>query len=385
VSGALDAHLVVRRGDFVLDVALHLEPGEVVAVLGPNGSGKSTLLGAVAGLIRPESGTVVVGNRVLTRAGGGGGGTGDAFVAPERRGVGLLGQEPLLFPHLDARDNVAFGLLAHGARRAAAHRDATKWLAAVGLSGLERRKSTELSGGQQQRVALARALAAQPEVLLLDEPLAALDVQTAALMRQLLRERLRNPGAGSDETGTRAPLATVLVTHDVLDAVVLADRVVILHDGRAVDEGPAARVLGQPRNRFAAALAGVNLVTGVFDGGGTTDARVRLPDGRIFAGASRGSAATPGDPAAVTFRPSAVSVASTPPHASELESGSVNHWQATIAGLEPSAGGVLCRLAGDQEIVAELPPMLVAELALEAGTPVWFAVDQSAVTVLPLR
>jgi molybdate transport system ATP-binding protein len=381
VSGALDAQLVVRRGDFVLDVAVRLEPGDVVAVLGPNGSGKSTLLGAVAGLLRPETGRVAVGDRVLTRAGEG---TRDAFVPPEHRGVGLLGQEPLLFPHLDARDNVAFGLLAHGARRAVAHRDATKWLAAVGLAGFERRGPAELSGGQQQRVALARALAAQPEVLLLDEPLAALDVQTAALMRQLLRERLRTAGSPSGEPGARAPMATLLVTHDVLDAVVLADSVIILHDGRIVDAGPTARVLGQPRNRFAAALAGVNLVTGVSDGGGTVDARVRLPDGRIFSGTSRGTAAAPGHPAAATFRPSAVSVRTTPPDGSRRAPESANYWRASIAGIEPSAGGVLCRLADDQEIVAELPPMLVAELALETGTPVWLAVDHSAVTVLPL-
>ena len=245
---ALQTQLRVRRGDFVLDAALQVRRGEILALLGPNGSGKSTLLGALAGLIPLESGTVTVAGRTISDTDRG------IAVPPEHRGVGLLGQEPLLFPHLSAIDNVAFGRQSQGMRRPDARAEAGGWLSAVGLDGLENRKSSQLSGGQQQRVAIARALAAQPQVLLLDEPLAAVDVPTASVLRQLLRERLA-------QTGT----AAIFVTHDVLDAIVVADRVAIMQEGRIVETGPTQRVLGAPRTRFVAALAGVNLVTGVLE------------------------------------------------------------------------------------------------------------------------
>lgn len=249
---ALEAALLVRRGSFVLDATISVQRGEVLALLGPNGSGKSTLLAALAGLIPPETGTVTVTGRALTRRGPGMPRRNRLVVPPDRRSVGLLGQKPLLFPHLSALQNVAFGQRSLGVRAGDAETDARSWLRAVGLAGLEHRKPAALSGGQQQRVAIARALAARPEVLLLDEPLAALDVQTAAMTRTLLREQL-----------TRSGTTAILVTHDVLDAIVLADRVAILSEGRIIDEGPKERVLGAPRNQFIAALAGLNLVEGV--------------------------------------------------------------------------------------------------------------------------
>ena len=183
---AMDARLLVRRGNFSLDVELRVEHGEVLALLGPNGSGKSTLLGALAGLIPIEEGVVTVSGRVLTKRVRGT----RLVVPPEHRGIGLLGQEPLLFPHLSALDNVAFGPQSQGMPKATARGEARDWLRAVELDGLDDRRPAQLSGGQQQRVALARALAAKPNVLLLDEPLAAVDVQTASLLRQLLRDRL---------------------------------------------------------------------------------------------------------------------------------------------------------------------------------------------------
>ncbi|GAA3870348.1 ATP-binding cassette domain-containing protein [Leifsonia kafniensis] len=365
MSTVLDAQLVVRRGEFILDAAIRIESGEVLALLGPNGAGKSTLLAAVAGLILPDAGSVSVAGRLLTRVSEG---ARRVAVVPERRAVGLLGQEALLFPHLDARDNVAFGQRAQGQTRSAARLEAVEWLAAVGLEGLEERKPAELSGGQQQRVALARALAARPDLLLLDEPMAALDVQTAARMRQLLRERL-----------AERTIATLLVTHDVLDAIVLADRIAILHDGKIVDAGPTARVLAEPRNQFTAALAGINLLNGVAEPPG-----VRLPDGRYFVGSADARVfPAAGAEVALVFRPAAVSVYRTEPHPFESDGQHTNYWEATIVSLESGIGGVRIRVAEDPHLVVELAPAKVVELGLRAGVHVWLSVAAADVVLLP--
>jgi molybdate transport system ATP-binding protein len=200
---ALDARVVVRRPDFTLDVTITATPGEVIAVLGPNGAGKSTLLGVLAGLLPPSEGHVRLGEADVTA------------VPPHRRGVGLLAQQALLFPHMTALANVAFGPRAHGVPKRDAEERARELLAAVDAAALAGRRPAQMSGGQQQRVALARALAPDPDLLLLDEPLAALDVDAAPAMRSLLRRIVR------DRKQT-----ALLVTHSALDALVLADRVV---------------------------------------------------------------------------------------------------------------------------------------------------------------
>lgn len=268
---ALDAQISVSRGAFLLDVNLHLAEGEVIALLGPNGAGKSTLLNAVSGLIEPAHGIVSVRGRTLSRRLDSHTHYGRIFVPPTLRRVGLLGQDPLLFPHLSALENVAFGQRSQGRPASVARADATQWLEAVGLGDFSGRRPRELSGGQQQRVAIARALAARPDLLLLDEPLAALDVQTAAQIRRLIRESLI-------ASGTTA----VIVTHDVIDALVLADRVAILHDGQIIDDGPKERVLGHPKTAFIAALAGTNMLIGT----ATSEHEVILGDGRILRGRS---------------------------------------------------------------------------------------------------
>lgn len=257
MTGELRADVLVRRGAFTLDAAIEVAPGEVVALLGPNGAGKSTMLQAIAGLLVPERGTVSVGGRMLTRRGS----SRPVFVPPRHRGVGLLGQDPLLFPHLSAVQNVAFSGNARGARTTQAPASAEQWLADVGLKGLESRKPGALSGGQQQRVAVARVLAAHPAVLLLDEPMAALDVQTAAAIRTLLKQRLADTG-----------IPTVLVSHNVLDAIVLADRIAILDGGRIVEEGDTGRVLDAPVTQFARDLVGTGPVSAIAG----TDGSVRL-------------------------------------------------------------------------------------------------------------
>src|SRR4051794_19114373 len=237
---ALQAVVENRGVDIEFDVAA----GEVLAVLGPNGAGKSTALHVIAGLVRPDSGEVRVGQRVLTDTAAG------VHVATHDRRVGLLLQDPLLFPHLSVSRNVAF---APRSSRAAAKR----WLEEVDAVELGDRMPRQLSGGQAQRVALARALAAEPDVLLLDEPLAGLDVAAATSIRKVLRRVLARDGRSA-----------VLITHDLLDVVTLTDRVVVLEAGRITESGSATTVLTTPRSRFGARFAGVNLVGGTADADG---------------------------------------------------------------------------------------------------------------------
>jgi len=360
----LAANLQLTRGAFTLDVQLTLAPGEVLALLGPNGSGKSTVLDLLAGLATPDTGTVTLDGATLTAFG--------RLVAPENRAIGLLGQEPLLFPHLSARANVAFALRVGEARlnTAEARVQADRWLDRVGLAGLGSSLPGALSGGQQQRVALARALAAGPRVLLLDEPMAALDAETAPFIRQLIREQLA-------ETGTSA----IIVTHDIVDAVVLAHRVAVLHHGALIDEGTTAAVLAAPQNPFVAALAGVNLVVGAAQNGA-----VVAPDGRTFwvrpadaaaLSPTTPAAAAPGaEAAAAVFRPASVVVHTERPHHASPR----NVWSARVTGIEPGTGGVRLRTSGDPEIIAELTPAAVADLGLQVGATVWLSVKATDVS-----
>ncbi|HEY0949433.1 sulfate/molybdate ABC transporter ATP-binding protein, partial [Nocardioides sp.] len=235
--------IVAARG---VDVAFDVAAGETVALLGPNGAGKSTVLSVAAGLLRPDRGEVRLDGRELTGE--------RRFVPPHDRRVALLAQDPLLFPHLSVLENVAFGPRSRGAGRRESHAAARRWLEEVDAADLADRRPAEVSGGQAQRIAVARALAADPRLLLLDEPMAALDVAVAPALRQTLRRVL-------------AERTVVLVTHDVLDALLLADRVVVLDEGRVVEQGPSAEVLARPRSPFAARIAGLNMVTGAWRDG----------------------------------------------------------------------------------------------------------------------
>ena len=370
MNAALDAQLRVSRGQFTLDMSLSVAPGEVLAVLGPNGSGKSTLLATLAGLIRPDAGTVTVAGDTLTRRSGDPrrhrAGVSikypkDVAVPPSHRHIGLLRQEPLLFPHLSAVENIAFGQRSSGIRKAVALEDAQRWLLAVGLEEYGHNKPAQLSGGQQQRIAIARALAVRPRVLLLDEPMAALDVQTAVRTRRLLHEQLA-------ANGTTA----VLVTHDVLDAIVLADRVAVLQDGYVVDVGEKSRVLRRPRNQFIAALAGLNLVHGSVDATG----RLTSSTGHSFAGLTEGGVPyAAGTAASAVFSPSDVHVDTAEPAVDS----NVNRWASRIAALEPATNGIRVRIADDDNLVAHLAPVRVAELELAEGQPIWLSIAASRV------
>lgn len=338
-----------------LDVELVLGPGETVAVLGPNGAGKSTLLGVIAGLLRPDSGRAEVDGKVLFNLDGGA----NAWTAPHHRSTALLAQEPLLFPHLNALENVAFGPRSAGMARSAARESAGEWLAAVDAAELASRRPSELSGGQAQRVAVARALAANPEVLLLDEPMAALDIHAAPLLRRLLKKVL---------AGRRA----IIVTHDVLDALMLADRVIVLEGGRITEEGPTREVLQRPRSRFAAGLAGLNLISGTL-----TSAGIRTEQGQEVAGhqdeeAFPNSAGLPG---VAAFPPSAVSVFLTDAHGSPR-----NSFPVTVTDLEPHGDQIRVRAGG---MSADITPSASADLGLAPGMTVYFVIKAAAVAVYP--
>jgi molybdate transport system ATP-binding protein len=326
---SLDADIAVSRPGFRLDVSLSTADGEVVCVLGPNGAGKTTLLSALAGTVPLSGGTVRLGSAVLEDAR-----TGERL-PPDRRGIGVVHQDYLLFPHLSAVDNVAYGLRARGLRRGPAREAALSWLDRMGIPELAGRRPGALSGGQAQRVALARALAVQPRLLLLDEPLAALDAGTRLSIRADLRRHLTSYGGPA-----------VVVTHDLVEAMVLADRLVVLEDGRVVQSGAPAEVARRPRTAYVAGLVGLNLIRAGGPLGGTGDQLLAV-------------------------RPSAVRLSRVPGRSQE--------WQGRVAGLEAVGARVRVSVAGEPDVLAELDLAAVAELGLTDGTPVWVAVDPADV------
>ncbi|HEY1967014.1 MAG TPA: ATP-binding cassette domain-containing protein [Pseudonocardia sp.] len=383
MTSFLEFEVVVRRAEFTLELSLSVRQGETVAVLGPNGAGKSTLLGVLAGLLRPDSGRVVLDGRVLTDTASG------VQLPAHRRGVGLLAQQALLFPHLTAQANVAFGPRCAGVGRAASGRLANRWLADVDVAELAGRRPGQLSGGQAQRVALARALAGEPKLLLLDEPLAALDVDSAPALRALLRRVVK--GAGR---------TAVLVTHDVLDALVLADRVVVLTGGSIAEQGPTRSVLTRPRSPFAARIAGLNLVPGVAAPGG-----LRTDDGNTLVGMIVDPVPM-GERCVAVFPPSSVAVFVQRPVGSPR-----NVVPVRLAGMEPRGEVVRLRAAPvpggprwPDGLAADVTPGAVADLAelptdpggsgtsvsdsgvsgsgaLALGATLWFAVKATEVLV----
>jgi len=340
---SLSFEAAVRSRDF--DVELAVEAGETVAILGPNGAGKSTLLTLIAGLLTPDTGSAQLGERVLFDVPSTGRGR---WLPPHRRGVSLLAQDALLFPHLSVLDNVAFGPRSTGMPRAAALARAATWLERVDASHLGARRPAQLSGGQAQRIAVARALASEPALLLLDEPLAALDVSVAPAVRRMLRDVL------ADRTA-------IIVTHDVLDAFMLADRVVILEAGKVVDAGATRQVLDRPATPFAAGLASLNLITGTAEREG-----VRSSAGDLI-GVRFERAVAAGARAGAAVRPARVSVWAHEPHALAAAQ---NVLSGVVTDLEPRGDIVRVRSA---ELAADVTPGAVAELDLVPGSPVWFS------------
>jgi len=340
---------IAHRG---LDVSLRLEDGEKVAILGPNGAGKSSVLDAIAGLIRPDSGSATLDGTTLFDIGRADSPT--VWRPAHDRGTALLAQDPLLFPHLNVLDNVAFGPRSTGSSRHTSRDTARQWLEEVDALQLEKRKPAQLSGGQAQRIAVARALAADPRLLLLDEPMSALDVAVVPPLRQMLRRVLKDRSA-------------IIVTHDVLDALLLADRVIVIEDGRVVEDGPTQEVLSRPRSPFAAQIAGLNMVTGNVWGNS-----VRAADGSSVEGIASESIAD-GETAVAVFSPSAVSVHLTPPGGSPR-----NVIGATITEIEPLGNRMRIRTG---KFNADITPPSVAALDLVPGTKVLLVVKASEVSI----
>lgn len=365
-----------RRGGFALSAAFEALPGEILAVIGPNGSGKSTLLNAIAGIL-PLHGSVEVAGRVLD-APAGSPRTRAVHVPPARRRIALLGQRPLLFPHLSVRENVAFGPRAQGVGRVEARRRAEQRLEEVGLGGLAGRRPAELSGGQQQRAAIARALAAEPDALLLDEPFAALDAPSAAQARRLIAAQQgtvdsRYDGPADAERGSgRRAIPIVLVTHDPMDALILAARTIVMHDGTIVQSGPTAEVLGHPRSEFVAALAGVNRVEAV----GTGDGAVRTSGGLVLRG--HGDAVGAGEPASAVFAPGSVRADA---EALETVVSGPNRWAGRVAQRDPIPGGIRLHTVEHPGIAVDCPSTHAVALGLRQGQRLAFRIDEADVSL----
>jgi molybdate transport system ATP-binding protein len=347
----LQARLRLGLGHLDLDVEIEIEPGQVMALLGPNGAGKTTVLRALAGLLPLDAGRVVLDGQLLDDPVLG------VRVSTEHRPVGMVFQNYLLFPHLSALENVAFGLQARGQGRGHARKVAAGWLDRLGLAGLGSARPGALSGGQQQRVALARALATNPRLLLLDEPLAALDVSTRAEVRRDLRRHLRD-----------FPGVNLLVTHDPLEAMALADRLAVIEEGRILQVGSAAEVTQRPRSPYVADLVGVNLLRGYARQG-----VVELETGgRLVAVGS-----DTGDVFAVVA-PRSVSLWRSRPDGSPR-----NVWPGRATELDLQGDRVRLRVEGRPSLVAEVTPAAVSELGLVEGVEIWVSVKATDVNVYP--
>ena len=348
---SLDAHIRLGLGALDLEADLAVDDGEVVAIVGPNGSGKTSLLRALAGLVPLSGGRVVLDDQVLEDP------AVQLRVPPERRPVGFVFQDYLLFPHLSALDNVAFGLRCHGMRKSQARERAREWLERLGLGSHLAARPRALSGGQAQRVALARALAIDPRLLLLDEPTSALDAGARVELRREVRRHL------GSFPGTR-----LLVTHDPLEAATLADRLVVLEAGRVVQTGTPAEVSEHPRSEYVAELVGVNLLRGRAAG-----STVTLASGGILVTATEARGEV-----FVVVHPRAVAL-----HTREPEGSPRNVWREKIASLDPEGSRVRVGLEGEVALVAEVTLAAVSELGLAEGEPVWASLKATEVRVYP--
>lgn len=358
VDMSLDARIVASRGSFALDIEMTIEPGTTAALLGPNGAGKSTTVDVLAGTsIASTAGgpstRIVLAGHTLDDAKSG------VFVAAEDRRVGIVFQQHLLFDHLSVIDNIGFGPRCRGMSRQESRRIGREWLARVGLEEFADDRPPKLSGGQAQRVAIARALAADPELLIFDEPLAALDVATRVEMRRLLRVHL------DDFAGPR-----LLITHDPTDAFLLADVIHVIEDGRITQVGRPDEIRRHPATAYVAALAETNLFTGHAADGMVTlddaDHRLTITDRSLHGAVS------------VTIHPRTISL-----HASRPEGSQRNTWTSTVELVEPLGDVVRITLGQPLPIAADVTPGSAESLELTSGSTVWAAVKATEVDTTP--
>ena len=356
MTGDLRVHGRLGAGDFEFDLALDVAAGEVVGLLGPNGAGKSTVLRHVAGLLAMRAGSLTLDGLTLD--------DGARFVPAHRRPVGYVFQHYRLFPHLSVLDNVAFEA-AGRVGRTRARRQAGRWLETFDLTGLAAARPGQLSGGQAQRVALARALARDPAVLLLDEPMAALDAATRMQVRETLRDQL-----------DRFAGPTLLVTHDPVEAMTLADRIVVLERGVLLQSGPPSTVARRPASSYVARLVGLNLLAGTSSGAGTVDLD---GDARAVGVTEDGTAPAPGCPAMAAVRPTALTVHTHRPDGSS----SRNLWAGTVQALETLGDRVRLQITGPPDLLADVTAAAVADLGLRPGTPVWTTAKATDTLIYP--
>jgi molybdate transport system ATP-binding protein len=348
----LASRIELTVGSLDLRVALDVRPGEVLALLGPNGAGKSTTLRCLAGLSPIGAGAIAIDGTVVDDP------AADVFVEPEARSIGVVFQQYLLFEHMSVLENVAFGLRARGATKVDARRTAREWLDRVGLGDYADQRPRVLSGGQAQRAALARALATHPRVLLLDEPLAALDAGTRSTVRRDLRRHLASFDGMS-----------VLVTHDPVDAYALADRVAILDAGAVVQAGTFTEVTAHPRSRYVADLAGVNLVTGdIADGVLTTTAGAHV----VISGAEAG-------PALAVIRPSSIVLDRTAPEGSSAR----NRWTGAVTDIDRLGDRARVSIDGALPLTAEITVAALDALGLRPGDEVHASVKATDIDAYP--
>jgi molybdate transport system ATP-binding protein len=352
-TDGLDAVLRLDRGDsFHLDVSIAIPSGKTVALLGPNGSGKSTAVAALAGLVPLDQGRIALGGITLDDP------DRNVFVPPEARKIGVMFQDYLLFPHLTVIENIAFGLRARQWGRARTMAKAEEWIVRLGLTGLEARKPANLSGGQAQRVALARALVIEPELLLLDEPLSALDVTTRIELRRNLAEHLES------FAGPR-----LLITHDPTEAFLLAHEIHIIENGRIAQSGTPDDIRLRPRTRYVADLAGSNLVRGVAGGGVIETA------GHLLHIADHSMSG----PVLATIRPNAITV-----HLREPEGSPRNTWKTSIDLLEHLGDRVRLRIDAPLPLTAEITELATKSLQLAEGVQVWVSIKATEIGVEPV-
>jgi len=347
----LDAVLDVQRGRLHLDaVAIEAAAGTTIAIVGPNGAGKTTVLQILAGLVALDTGHVTLDDVVLDDPQHG------RWCDPEARSVGVVFQDLLLFPHLSVLENVAFGPRSRGHRRSDARKCATEWLGRLDVADLAGDRPRALSGGQAQRVAIARALATEPRLLLLDEPLSALDASTRpSLRRDLVRHLETFPGVA------------VVVTHDPVEAMALADHIVVLEDGRVTQTGDCDELRERPRSDYVAEFVGVNLYRGTADADGLV-----LANGAHLVG---GHGTLRGDALAVVH-PRAVAL-----HRSRPDGTPRNVWAGTVRHVDPEGDRVRVHVDAPVPVTAEITASSLAELGLGAGMPVWASVKATEVTV----
>ncbi|MER7948750.1 ABC transporter permease [Streptomyces sp. NPDC096079] len=331
-------------------LTLDAEPGTTIAVVGPNGAGKTTLLRALLGLTPRAHADLTLGGTDVTA------------LPPHRRRVAWVPQDGALFPHMSALSNTAYGLRAQGVARAQARREAQHWLDRLAVGHLAHRRPGQLSGGQAQRVALARALAARPRLLVLDEPLAALDQTTRSHVRHTLRTHLARFGG-----------VCLIVTHDPVEAVSLADRVLVLDEGRALQDDSPSEVTRHPRSPWVARMLGRNAWPGT-----------ATADGLDLDGGGTLVAAEPpatGTPALAIVAPEAVSV-----HRQKPAGSPRNVWPGTVREITASGSRLRVLITSDEapDLVAEITPQAAAELGLADGVPVWTSVKATEATVVAL-